>query len=379
MKRYSVARIHVKSTVGTVMSYRILSMDGGGAWALIEVRALMAIFGESTKGHDVLAHFDMVAANSGGSLVLGGLIEDLTLKDLLGYFEDKSKREAIFSPTKSAFLRKPLQWLAGVGPKYSSRAKLPAIRRIMPKTSGLTLADAAVGIRRQGSQQDILLFIVGYDYDRRRAKFFRSIGSDGLSGYGRQSGVTMAEAIHASTNAPVNYFDAPAVFSQIKSRYWDGAISGCNNPVLVAVTEAIVRGHRPEDIIALSLGTGSLALPWPQPGEERSPYVQTQDKHSIQADIPKLAKAILAEPVDIANFMAHVMTGCGAGLPDGGSRIVRMNPLISPVRVAGGKWMPPEGLTEKTFVYLKNLDMDAVEQKRSWRSAILPASGSTTR
>ena len=54
------------------MTYRILSLDGGGSWALIQVRALIDMYGGGTTGHQVLQDFDMVAANSGGSVVLGG-------------------------------------------------------------------------------------------------------------------------------------------------------------------------------------------------------------------------------------------------------------------------------------------------------------------
>jgi hypothetical protein len=66
-----------------------------------------------------------------------------------------------------------------------------------------------------------------------------------------------------------------------------------------------------------------------------------------------------------------VMTGCGAGLGAGlgsgeiKSRIVRMNPLVSPMRSpAGAKdpWCPPGDMTAAQFKYLTNLDMDAVEQ-----------------
>lgn len=55
--------------------FRILSLDGGGSWALIQVRALTAIFERLLRkgaagitGHDVLRHFDFAAANSGGTL-----------------------------------------------------------------------------------------------------------------------------------------------------------------------------------------------------------------------------------------------------------------------------------------------------------------------
>jgi uncharacterized protein len=54
------------------MSYRILSLDGGGTWALIQVKALIALYpgGAATPGLTVLNDFDLVAANSGGSIVL---------------------------------------------------------------------------------------------------------------------------------------------------------------------------------------------------------------------------------------------------------------------------------------------------------------------
>ena len=54
------------------MPFRVLSLDGGGSWALIEVRTLITLFGENATGHQVLRNFDLVAANSGGSLVLAG-------------------------------------------------------------------------------------------------------------------------------------------------------------------------------------------------------------------------------------------------------------------------------------------------------------------
>ncbi|HME01338.1 MAG TPA: patatin-like phospholipase family protein [Terriglobia bacterium] len=82
------------------MSYRILSLDGGGTWALIEVKALIELYGENTPGNTVLEDFDLVAANSGGSIVLGGLVENRTLANILADFEDETWRKSIFSPTK---------------------------------------------------------------------------------------------------------------------------------------------------------------------------------------------------------------------------------------------------------------------------------------
>ena len=80
-------------------------------------------------------------------------------------------------------------------------------------------------------------------------------------------------------------------------------------------------------------------------------------------DLLKLATSILDDPPDVATFISHVLTGSGQGLnvPAADSRIVRMNPLISPM-LKGGSWGPPDSMAAAHFQYLANLDMDAVEQ-----------------
>jgi uncharacterized protein len=357
------------------MPYRILSLDGGGTWALIEVRALISLYSATTTGHQVLSDFDMVAANSGGSIVLGGLVEDLALGQLLAFFEDERKRRSIFSPTTS-FGDTVLHDLTGLGPKYSAEAKLPALQTLLPKRGCQPLTSAAAGVRRPTTGIDVHLLITAFDYDRNRARFFRSAptttpapnpASAGMGpawGEGASAKVTLAEAIHASTNAPINYFDAPASFPDQAGRYWDGAIAGCNNPVVAAVAEALALDVPPTTLAVLSLGTGSVALPWPTAGEG-GPYVQSPTDQNFVNDLRKIATSILDDPPDIASYLAHVMTGAGAGLaPPASSRVVRMNPLISPVRNAAGQWTAPAEMTAAQFAYLANLGLDAVDQNQ---------------
>jgi len=346
------------------MAFRILSLDGGGSWALIQVRALMKLYDEATTGHKILSDFDLVAANSGGSLVLAGLVEDLSLSDLLGYFADEAKRRSIFSPTTSP-INLVLQNTAGIGPKYSAEAKLPALEQLLPKSGDAMLSKVIEGVRRPGAAADVHLLIVGFDYDRNRAKFFRSAPTGGAGGLGAgaPSDVTLAEAVHASANPPVNYFDAPAVFPIHPGRYWDGGITGCNNPVLAAVTEALCLGQQPGNVAALSIGTGNVVLPLAQAGQAASqaPYTQALSDPGIVNDLAKLATSILDDPPDMASFIAHVMLGANAGVKaPAQSRVVRMNPLISPIGEAGS-WTSPEGMTAAQFIYLSKLPMDAIE------------------
>ena len=51
----------------------------------------------------------------------------------------------------------------------------------------------------------------------------------------------------------------------------------------------------------------------------------------------------------------------GLKKPPADSRIIRMNPLISPVMNAGA-WCAPGAMSAAQFTYLAKLDMDAVEQ-----------------
>jgi len=290
------------------------------------------------------------------------LVENLSLGEILQYFMDENKRRSIFSPTTSfgdAVLRSTL----GVGPKYSASAKLPAIERLVPKTGDNPLAGSMNGVVGPNGSP-VHLLVVGFDYDRNRAVFFRSAraGRPGW-GDGQPAEVSLAGAVHASTNAPVNYFDAPAALPGAADRFWDGGITGCNNPAVAAVIEAIVLGHSPQDVHVLTLGTANVSLPLAAIGAPGSPLEAPRPDSSLVTDLKKLATAILDDPPDAATFIAHAMTGGNAGLqPPVVSRVVRMSPLISPLPAAAGAWTPPAGWSVAQFQYLSNIDMDAVAQ-----------------
>src|ERR1700722_8266511 len=123
------------------MTYRVLSLDGGGVWAVIQVKALIALYDAQTLGQTVLRDFDLVAGTSGGSIVLGGLVENVTLGQLLDYFSSQQNRQAIFSPTQM-LLDQALSNIIHAGPKYSAEAKLPALETLMPNRGNLNLSAA---------------------------------------------------------------------------------------------------------------------------------------------------------------------------------------------------------------------------------------------
>lgn len=335
---------------------RILSLDGGGSWALIQARALGDLYGNDTPGHQILTRFDLVAGTSGGSLVLAGLACNWTPSQVASKFLNRDDRRRLFSPLPMGWLN-PTR-LLGLGPKYSAVAKLRGLRELLG-AHDLPLNEVPALIRA-GVRKSPDFLIMGFDYDRRRAVFFRSSAASRAASASAHQNPTLAEAVHASTNAPVNFFDKPAVVGN--RRMWDGAVGGYNNPVLAAVVEMLAVGTAPGDVRVLSIGTATDQRPVAS-NEVRPPMGVPEARPSTARDAARMATAILDDPPDAATFIAHVMLG--QPVPNVGgsgarvdSTIVRMNPVMRPVRRTG-RWEWPPGLPAAKWEKLINIDMDA--------------------
>lgn len=350
--------------------YRILSLDGGGSWSLIQVRALQEIYGKDIGGHDLLSNFDLVAANSGGSIIAAALAEGLTLSQILDIFNNEANIRNVFVGLPWYKKLHPLG-LAGIGPRYSTSAKLEGLKGFLPKIKDEELR-AIPQIISGNIRKEVHFLITAFDYDRQRAVFFRS-NQGSLSGsFSRQNNIKMVDAIHASSTAPINYFDKPAdisdypVVSEYRS-FWDGAVGAYNNPVLAAVIEALANGKKPEDIVVLSIGTGSVFLPLEGEGETEHPaLMQKREIPSLIKDIKKMATSILDDPPDAATFISHValknrLPATEHQIPVTDGSVIRMNPLIQPIQ-KNGKWTVPEGLQINDFEALVQMDMDAINQ-----------------
>lgn len=341
------------------MGFNILSLDGGGSWAYLQAMTLKAIYpDQSTK--EILAQFDLVTANSGGSLMLACMIEFDSMDEAGGIFLHEESRKSIFSPLRSGE-RTFIEWIAGIeglGPKYKTARKITGIENALPKygKEQLQHLPAKLGLKTQ-------FLITTYDYDLQRAVYMRS---DTKASEGVVYEHTLAQAIHAASNAPINYFDDPAEFSYQNNarRFWDGAIGGNNNPVLVGVVEAMgVYKAAASEISILSIGTGNVVLPIEglSPfAAERDYLLQKRTSAKLPNDVMKMAHCILQEPTDAATYMSHIVLGGGA--TNGATpRVIRLNPLIQPY-LKNNIWTLPPGFKEDFFRTLINLDMDAVSQ-----------------
>jgi hypothetical protein len=343
-------------------AYRVLALDGGGPWTVIQAKALGRLFGPDTKGREILASFDLVAGTSGGSVITACLACDFTPAQIFDLLNTERIRRLFFQDTWYA----PFTRLIGLGPRYRSDKKIEGMRSFLdPAVLGrsLTSLPASLGVATQ-------FLITAFDYDRQRAVFFRSNAAS-LAGSppATSSNVSLEQAIHASSEAPLNYFDAPAVLEIAvgdgteKRRYWDGALTGCDNPVFAAVIEALANRQPRERIQALSIGTGSIQLPM-EDKDIHPPWARHLPTRGIPYDLKTAVGAILDDPPDVATFHAYV--ALGQPLPQPKSvpiSVVRMNPLIQPAwDDAAHKWRPRSDMSEREFDALVKTDLDALRQ-----------------
>lgn len=345
--------------------YKILSLDGGGSWALIEAATLADIYGLDTPGRIILQQFDLAVANSGGSIVLACLIFNLTPCQILDILFDEMTRKSIF--VLKPWYEKFLDFR-----KYSNEEKIKGLRSVFYHYSDKNWSD--VELTKIYSEFDIKIntdiIITAFDYDRERAKLFRSNKSSKSAGISlslsSEEKTTLVEAIHASSSAPVIFFDDPVILknNNIKKRYWDGGVAGFNNPVMVGVLEALANGKVRNNIRVLSIGTGNKFLPiWQQETRYPDLYKKPQVSGLIN-DIKLLAHAITDDPPDNASYAAHIVLdgmtpNTNEIVTDG--NIVRMNPLVKPIMLLG-EWQLPNMFDLDEFKQITELDMDAIKK-----------------
>jgi uncharacterized protein len=383
------------------MAFKILSLDGGGSWALVQARVLQDMY-PGMGGHEILKKFDLAIANSGGSLVLACLCNDMTPEAIADVFKDQQKRQQVFSAmTFGERLRhfiSLLRFATGIGPKYSTAAKLKGIINVLTGEDKRHQADNSLTpivntflseipeiIGPNHNDRHVQLVIVGYDYFKKRVNFFRSRVRGAATPFSSQYfNVTLGEAIHASSTAPVNYFDDPARLKLTgkdtrTNWYWDGGVSGFNNPVLAGLIEAITNGTKPDDCRVLSVGTGSgqraIITDFCSSSDAKlraifhanvtNTLVITDHKAVFLRDVKELATSILADPPDSDTFMAYAVMH-----PDlrSEANIVRINPILLPeLDKETNLYKCPavyniDATTRKNFQTLLDMDMDAVKQ-----------------
>ncbi len=366
--------------------YKILSLDGGGSWAVIQAACLGKIYGNTTPGRQILSHFNLVVANSGGSLILAGLALNLSPAQIMDLLGSEEWRKRIFK--NLPWYKRLKQVLLGMGPKYEAEAKRLGLAAALKHASGEDPNESLENLKKKIGLEHTDFLICTYDYDQERASFMRSnLGSNSgsaaigflateQSGSNVHNSFTLLDAIHSASHAPINFFEKVAWVNSIspkgvrnEHRHWDGAVGGYNNPVLAGLTEALVNGVQMTDIRILSIGTGLVRKPldkdFPTQAVKDEFLFEKTDEPSMLKDIPKMAMSILADPPDSASYISHVFLHKQEINPDKPC-LIRMNPMIAPIWNTDSQlWSLPIGYQqdEAAFNRISSIDMDAVSKE----------------
>ncbi len=357
------------------MSYSILSLDGGGTWALIQARVLYERYKDENPnitGHEVLRKYDLVIANSGGSLVLSMLCANIKVIDFVDVFNNTDILQSIFKKKFTAFIPIAKDFF----PNYYAANKYEVFKKNLDTDFdyGNTLL---TNLPTKIGKETLEIIITGFDYDAQRAIYFRSnrlskMDSSNIpDSDSKFIDVTLAQAVHASSNAPVMFFDAPAQFPvtidgkpTTKNRlYWDGAVGGNNNPVKSGLLEAITNHPEEEkNIRIISIGTSVTITPTLY-GEDNEPSIENRYDFLIRRstidsygnDVKKIATSILSDPPDSATYDAHIIMK----LPNnaGNDKLIRINPLVKPLLKENNFVMPGDYWSADDMKTLFNLDM----------------------
>lgn len=353
--------------VSDVDRIRILSLDGGGSFAGVLAIALGRLYGDDTPGRRIIRQFDLVAANSGGSIVLAALCCNYTPRDVAGFYADADTVRRMYSPRWSEVFTgsKWLLPLRVLFPPYSTLGKRNALGDMLdrnqqagePPPSSVLLSEWP---RLIGG--DVQLLITAYDYESERGAFFRSNEASLARSAAPHGSPTLLDAVHASTHGPILYYPEPAEVSG--RRYWDGGIAGYNNPVLAAVVEAAAnfRG-RVRDMCVLSIGTGAVARASTAEGAE-PPLGEPAPGNGLFTALRKVGTAVLADPPGAASFHAyaalgHAVDGAGSGPGAAPRRLVRICPFVHPSWTKGA-WTLPEGFSADEFARLADMPADTM-------------------
>ncbi|HKB91832.1 MAG TPA: patatin-like phospholipase family protein, partial [Opitutaceae bacterium] len=339
--------------------YRILSLDGNGSWTLVQVRALQEIYGKDATGHDVLQYFDLVAANSGGSLVTALLAANWPLAKILSVFLDTPTRTRLFVKLSSMAR---LTNVIRQGARYSTRQKYQGLASFSGVDWATPLDQLADRVSIALGKPIHFLFTAS-DCDRRELVIFRSNLVSKAAAAGYSVSIRLIDAIHASTTSPFSYFDEPtaAASREFSGRRFVGSdLSSVTNPILTAVTEILANRDskiiRPMEI--LSIGSGSLALPVSLMADQKPPLYRAQESGSLAVTDETAA--------DVSTYTAHLIaTQPVSGSTETGT-LIRLNPLIQPGFDYSGNARVPSimGTTEaslKAFTALLKIDQSALD------------------
>jgi uncharacterized protein len=183
------------------MTFRILSLDGGGIRGLVSALMLTEI--EKKIDQPLNQYFNLIAGTSTGSILAAAIATGLISQEIVELYQQQSR--VIFPyPTRWTTQRLPLLVQYGLSaPKYSDTGLIQVLKRTFNETRLFDISSP-------------LLLIVSYDTIEREPIIFKSWCYE--HDYGN---VPLWEVCVCSASAP-SYFPAHRLIRQVKGKIQDG-------------------------------------------------------------------------------------------------------------------------------------------------------------
>ncbi len=211
------------------MTFRILSLDGGGIKGVYSASMLASV--EEMTGKKMSDHFDLITGTSTGGIIAVGLGLGLTGKQIRDFYITNGP--ILFPSSPRGALRRSLGWF--VRPK------------LCPKKLGAAF-DGIVGDRKFGESK-CRLVIPAFDGVRGNIQLFKTAHAAEY----KQDYLLPAKTVAMGTAAAPTYY--PAYSDEAGGTYLDGGV-WANSPVMVGLLEAAcVLGQQIDEIEVLSIGT----------------------------------------------------------------------------------------------------------------------------
>lgn len=240
--------------------FRVLSLDGGGIRGLYTASLLQQLSVRLAKFHgrspdgplDLGRQFDLVAGTSTGSILAGALASGVALESVLDLYRTKAAKifQVPMPLQRGCFgdKSKALIWVLrnALSPANKSNALHEALKSVLQEETLGQLYER----RRVG------LCIPSVDAETRRAWVFKTPHMQRLT---RDNDYKLVDVCMASAAAPIYFpmhlIPSPNPAVKVAHAFVDGGL-WANNPIMVALVEALEVAEPEQPIEILSVGTG---------------------------------------------------------------------------------------------------------------------------
>ncbi len=335
------------------MTFRILSLDGGGIRGIMTARMLQKV--EEQLGSPLKDHFDLIAGTSTGSIVAAALCIGKTAEEIFDIYSEDGLKIFPYSSLIST-QRLPLILKYGLSaPKFSDQGLMSVLQKHFEDTK---LADLTPNPEEM--MKSVKLLVPAYDTISRNPVVFKSWAHDRWF-----AKLPLWEVCLSSSSAPT-YFPAHQI-QQDEKEYSliDGGVCA-NNPAACALAEGIKLlresssesvGDVIEQIKILSIGTGDPATP--------IPWEQVRGWGLVQWGL-RIADVFMDAPPDINRYITEQIMGGTAS--DRENRFLRLQFPLDQASMAidDASQSKLHYLVDKTDTYLNQVQGKLDKLLENW-------------